>query len=40
MGSSSVMKRKMISSLSFILIISNTLYAHCQVPCGIYDDAL
>ena len=40
MGSSSVMKRKLISSLSFILIISSTLYAHCQVPCGIYDDAL
>ena len=34
------MKRKLISSVSFILIISSTLYAHCQVPCGIYDDAL
>jgi len=34
------MKRKLISYLSCIIIISNALYAHCQVPCGIYDDAL
>lgn len=36
-----MMKRKLISCLlSYIIIISNALYAHCQVPCGIYDDAL
>ena len=23
-----------------ILLFNNTVFAHCQVPCGIYDDAL
>ena len=23
-----------------ILFLSNTIFAHCQVPCGIYDDVL
>ena len=23
-----------------ILFFSNTIFAHCQVPCGIYDDAM
>ena len=24
----------------FILILTSNLYGHCQVPCGIYDDAV
>ena len=34
------MKRELITCSIFLFIISSTLHAHCQVPCGIYDDAL
>ena len=34
------MKKELITCSLFLFIISSTLHAHCQVPCGIYDDAL
>ena len=34
------MKRELITCSLFLFIISSTIHAHCQVPCGIYDDAL
>ncbi|MAW91831.1 MAG: hypothetical protein CL423_00560, partial [Acidimicrobiaceae bacterium] len=29
-----------ILALLFILSIFSNVYGHCQVPCGIYDDAV
>ena len=29
-----------VSTLVLFLILSGGLYGHCQVPCGIYDDAV
>lgn len=29
-----------ILTLFFTLFISNTVYGHCEIPCGIYDDSL
>ena len=29
-----------VSTLVLFLILSAGLYGHCQVPCGIYDDAV
>jgi len=34
------MKQAYKSILSIVFIIQVYLWAHCQVPCGIYDDAL
>ena len=35
--------KKLVKSLlvlSFIVLISHKSYAHCEIPCGIYDDEL
>ena len=29
-----------VPTLVLLLILSGSLYGHCQVPCGIYDDAV
>ena len=34
------MKQAYKTILSIVFIIQGYLWAHCQVPCGIYDDAL
>jgi len=34
------MKKILIFSIILILVIPNLLMAHCQIPCGIYDDNL
>ena len=34
------MKQAYKTILSIVFIIQGNLWAHCQVPCGIYDDAL
>ena len=26
--------------LALIFILSTQLYAHCQIPCGVYDDTM
>ena len=31
---------KLVLILSLLVIIPNYLFAHCEVPCGIYDDEL
>ena len=35
-----MLKLNKILSLLFVLLLSSNLYGHCQVPCGIYDDAV
>jgi Nickel-containing superoxide dismutase. len=30
---------KKYNLLIIVLLIKNTIFAHCQIPCGIYDDA-
>ena len=40
------MKRTLLKNILFtaltifglVFVLSNTAYAHCQIPCGIYDD--
>jgi nickel superoxide dismutase len=29
-----------LSSVSILLLITASAYAHCEIPCGIYDDAM
>ena len=33
-----IMKKVMFSVLSLIFFVSTLAHAHCQIPCGIYDD--
>ena len=35
-----MIKLNKLMSFVFILALSSNLYGHCQVPCGIYDDAV
>ena len=35
-----MIKLNKLISFIFVLILSSNLYGHCQVPCGIYDDAV
>ena len=35
-----MLKLNKVLSLIFVLILSSDLYGHCQIPCGIYDDAV
>ena len=35
-----MIKLNKLMSFVFVLILSSNLYGHCQVPCGIYDDAV
>ena len=37
------MKKKcvqIVSGLSFFLLLVSHVYAHCEIPCGIYDDQM
>ena len=37
------MKKKcvqIVSGLSFFLLLVSNIYAHCEIPCGIYDDQM
>lgn len=36
----SKLKNITIFTVLFTLFISSTIYGHCEVPCGIYDDSL
>ena len=29
-----------VFALLFTLLLSSTIYGHCEIPCGIYDDSL
>jgi nickel superoxide dismutase len=31
---------QLISGLSFFLLLASHVYAHCEIPCGIYDDQM
>lgn len=33
-----LLRLTLISTLGFLFLASQTAHAHCQVPCGIYDD--
>ena len=33
-----IMKLLIIKFFILIMIVNSTLFGHCQVPCGIYDD--
>ena len=36
-----LLKNNLLTALAiigFVFALSNTAYAHCQIPCGIYDD--
>ena len=35
-----MIKLNNILTLLVVLLLSTNLYGHCQVPCGIYDDAV
>ena len=31
---------RILSGLSFFLLLATNVFAHCEIPCGIYDDAM
>lgn len=38
-----IMKKKcvqVLSGITFFLLLATFAYAHCEIPCGIYDDAM